>query len=126
MTSLSSRKRNIAEAISWGADKHSPVSGTQRAKRRAALSSLMDFQDSTKSLKLQRALGKSQKSKDRFWGVLTYSYGSMPAIQPISDLRKHGEVLQDVVVGAPVFLTKNVHGRYVVLDLEEYKEFFYA
>ena len=47
----------------------------------------------------------------------------MPTIKPISDLRNYGEVLRDVAVGAPVFLTKNGHGRYVVLDIEEYKEF---
>ena len=47
----------------------------------------------------------------------------MPTIKPVSDLRNYGEVLRDVAVGAPVFLTKNGHGRYAVLDIEEYKEF---
>ena len=47
----------------------------------------------------------------------------MPTIKPISDLRNYGEVLRDVAVGSPVFLTKNGHGRYAVLDIEEYKEF---
>ena len=47
----------------------------------------------------------------------------MPNIKPISDLRNYGEVLRDVAVGAPVFLTKNGHGRYAVLDIEEYKAF---
>ena len=46
----------------------------------------------------------------------------MPKIKPISDLRNYGAVLRDVAVGSPVFLTKNGHGRYVVLDIEEYKE----
>ena len=46
----------------------------------------------------------------------------MPNIRPVSELRNHGEVLREVAVGAPVFLTKNGHGRYVVLDIEEYKE----
>ena len=45
----------------------------------------------------------------------------MPNIKPISELRNYGEVLRDVAVGAPVFLTKNGHGRYAVLDIEEYK-----
>ena len=45
----------------------------------------------------------------------------MPNIKPISDLRSYGEVLREVAVGAPVFLTKNGHGRYAVLDIEEYK-----
>ena len=47
----------------------------------------------------------------------------MPTIKPISDLRNYGKVLRDVAVGAPVFLTKNGHGRYAVLDIDEYKEF---
>ena len=45
----------------------------------------------------------------------------MPNIKPISDLRNYGEVLRHVSIGAPVFLTKNGHGRYAVLDIEEYK-----
>lgn len=47
----------------------------------------------------------------------------MPNIKPISDLRNYGEVLRDVSVGAPVFLTKNGRGRYAVLDIEEYEEY---
>ena len=47
----------------------------------------------------------------------------MPNIKPISDLRNYGEVLRDVVIGSPVFLTKNGHGRYAVLDIDEYKEY---
>lgn len=47
----------------------------------------------------------------------------MPNIKPVSDLRNYGEVLRDVAVGSPVFLTKNGHGRYAVLDIEEYKEY---
>ena len=48
---------------------------------------------------------------------------SMPNIKPVSDLRNYGEVLREVAVGQPVFLTKNGHGRYAVLDMEEYQEF---
>ena len=44
----------------------------------------------------------------------------MPIIKPISDLRNYGEVLRDVTFGQPVFLTKNGHGRYAVLDINEY------
>ncbi len=47
----------------------------------------------------------------------------MPNIKPVSDLRNYGEVLRDVAVGRPVFLTKNGHGRYAVIDIEEYQEF---
>ena len=35
----------------------------------------------------------------------------MPNIKPISDLRNYSDVLRDVSVGAPVFLTKNGRGR---------------
>ena len=47
----------------------------------------------------------------------------MPIIKPVSDLRNYGEVLCDVAVGQPVFLTKNGRGRYAVLDMEEYREY---
>ena len=40
----------------------------------------------------------------------------MPNIKPISDLRNYSEVLRDVDVGAPAFLTKNGRGRYVIVD----------
>ena len=47
----------------------------------------------------------------------------MPNIKPVSDLRNYGEVLRDVAVGQPVFLTKNGHGRYAVIDMEKYREY---
>ena len=47
----------------------------------------------------------------------------MPNIKPVSDLRNYGDVLRDVAVGSPVFLTKNGHGRYAVLDIDEYAEY---
>ena len=47
----------------------------------------------------------------------------MPNIKPISDLRNYGEVLRDVAIGSPVFLTKNGRGCYAVVDIEEYKEY---
>ena len=46
----------------------------------------------------------------------------MPNITPVSDLRNSGAVLRDVAVGQPVFLTKNGHGRYAVMDMEEYRQ----
>lgn len=40
---------------------------------------------------------------------LKYSGGdSMPNIKPISDLRNYSEVLRDVTIDSPVFLTKMV------------------
>ena len=40
----------------------------------------------------------------------------MPNIKPISDLRNYSEVLHDVAVGAPVFLTKNA-----IVDMQDYE-----
>ena len=45
----------------------------------------------------------------------------MPNIKPISDLRNDTEVLQDVSVGAPVFLTKNGRGKYAIMDIHDYE-----
>ena len=44
----------------------------------------------------------------------------MPVIQPVSDLRSYNEVLSNVHEGSPVFLTKNGHGRYAILDMKDY------
>jgi PHD/YefM family antitoxin component YafN of YafNO toxin-antitoxin module len=46
----------------------------------------------------------------------------MPNIKPVSDLRNYNEVLRDIDVGQPVFLTKNGRGRYAVLDMREYEK----
>ena len=45
----------------------------------------------------------------------------MPNIKPVSDLRNYNEVLKDITVGEPVFLTKNGRGRYVIVDISEYE-----
>ena len=45
----------------------------------------------------------------------------MPNIKPISDVRNCSEVLHDVAVGAPVFLTKNGRGRYAIMDIQDYE-----
>ena len=46
----------------------------------------------------------------------------MPNIKPISDLRNYTDVLHDVAVGAPVFLTKNGRGRYAIVDMHDYEK----
>ena len=46
----------------------------------------------------------------------------MPNIKPISDLRNYSEVLRNVAVGAPVFLTKNGRGRYAIVDIQDYEK----
>jgi antitoxin (DNA-binding transcriptional repressor) of toxin-antitoxin stability system len=43
----------------------------------------------------------------------------MPNIKPVSDLRNYNEVLKDIAVGEPVFLTKNGRGRFAILDIKE-------
>ena len=44
----------------------------------------------------------------------------MPNIMPVSSLRSYTDVLEAVGPGAPVFLTKNGHGRYAILDMGDY------
>lgn len=46
----------------------------------------------------------------------------MPNIKPISDLRNYSDVLRDVSVGAPVFLTKNGRGKYAILDIRDFEK----
>ena len=46
----------------------------------------------------------------------------MPNIQPISDLSNYTEVLHDVTVDSPVFLTKNGRGRYAIVDMQDYEK----
>ena len=46
----------------------------------------------------------------------------MPNIKTISDLRNYSEVLHDVAVGSPVFLTKNGRGKYAILDIQDYEK----
>lgn len=46
----------------------------------------------------------------------------MPNIKPVSDLRNYTEVLNDITVGEPVFLTKNGRGKYVILDMQDYEK----
>jgi prevent-host-death family protein len=44
----------------------------------------------------------------------------MPNIKKISALRNYPNVLEEVSIGSPVFLTKNGTGRFALLDIEEY------
>ena len=46
----------------------------------------------------------------------------MPNIRPVSDLRNYNEVLRDISVNDPVFLTKNGRGRYAIIDINEYEK----
>ena len=40
-------------------------------------------------------------------------------IKPISDLNQYSEVLKEVAIGSPVYLTKNGHGKYVIYDIDD-------
>jgi len=40
-------------------------------------------------------------------------------IKPISDLGQYPDVLKDVKVGSPVYLTKNGRGKYVIFDIDD-------
>lgn len=46
----------------------------------------------------------------------------MPNILPVSELKNYGEVLNQCDGGAPVYLTKNGRGRYVVQSMAEYEK----
>jgi antitoxin (DNA-binding transcriptional repressor) of toxin-antitoxin stability system len=46
----------------------------------------------------------------------------MPNIKPVSDLRNYNEVLRDIAVGEPVYLTKNGRGRYAIVEITEYEK----
>ena len=47
----------------------------------------------------------------------------MPTIAPISELRNYGQILEKVGPNAPVFLTRNGHGRYSIHSIEDDEEF---
>ncbi|MGM9938680.1 type II toxin-antitoxin system prevent-host-death family antitoxin [Catenibacterium mitsuokai] len=48
----------------------------------------------------------------------------MPVIKPISDLRNYNQVLEKVSVGSPVYLTKNGHGCFTIMDINEQEEMY--
>ena len=46
----------------------------------------------------------------------------MPNIKPISDLRNYTDILKQVDVSKRVYLTRNGHGEYWILTLDEIDE----
>ena len=46
----------------------------------------------------------------------------MPNIKPISDLRNYTDVLKEVDTASRVYLTRNGHGEYGILTMEEIDE----
>ena len=47
----------------------------------------------------------------------------MPSIMPISDLRNYTEVLKEVDNNNRVYLTRNGHGAYALVDIADQEEF---
>ncbi len=43
----------------------------------------------------------------------------MPNIKPISDLRNYTEVLREVSINQPVYLTRNGRGAYAIVEIGE-------
>ena len=46
----------------------------------------------------------------------------MTNIKPMSDLQNDNNVLNDVTVGTPIFLTKNGRGKYAILDMKDFEK----
>ena len=46
----------------------------------------------------------------------------MPNIKPISDLRNYTDILKQVDVSKRVYLTRNCHGEYGILTMDEIDE----
>ncbi len=46
----------------------------------------------------------------------------MPSIIPVSDLKNYGEVLSHCDDGAPIYLTRNGRGKYVVQSMADYEK----
>ena len=46
----------------------------------------------------------------------------MPVIKPISDLRNYTEILKEVDSNERVYLTRNGHGAYAIMSIEEADE----
>lgn len=46
----------------------------------------------------------------------------MPNNKLMSDLQNDNNVLNDVTVGTPIFLTKNRRGKYAILDMKDFEK----
>ncbi len=46
----------------------------------------------------------------------------MPNIRPVSDLRNYTDVLKEVRYGERIYLTKNGHGEFALIDMKELDE----
>ena len=46
----------------------------------------------------------------------------VPNIKPISDLRNYTDVLKEVSIGSPVYLTRNGRGEFAIVNIKEFDE----
>ena len=46
----------------------------------------------------------------------------MVNVRPVSDLKSYRDILKNVSIGEPVFLTVNGRRHYVVTDIEDYEK----
>ena len=64
-----------------------------------------------------------------FSPILCYTEGArkerdpMPNIKPISELRNYSTLLESVSPGDPIYLTRNGHGAYALVDIADQEEF---
>ena len=47
---------------------------------------------------------------------------AIPAIKPVSDLHDYNKVLKECKYGEPVYLTKNGHGVFVIMDINDFEK----
>ena len=47
----------------------------------------------------------------------------MPNIKPITELRNYSALLESVAPGDPIYLTRNGHGAYALVDIADQEEF---
>lgn len=47
----------------------------------------------------------------------------MPNIKPISELRNYSTLLENVAPGEPVYLTRNGHGAYALVDITDQEDY---
>ena len=47
----------------------------------------------------------------------------MPKIKPISELRNYSALLETVAPGDPIYLTRNGHGAYALVDIADQEDY---
>jgi prevent-host-death family protein len=52
---------------------------------------------------------------------INWGGNNMANILPVTELKNYNHVLKNCQEGTPVFLTKNGHGRFVIMDIADYE-----